>query len=859
MTNKFHLEKSRLRDYLNANGYDLRNKKIKCPNPDHQDNDPSALIYDNPDVPVVYCPVCEDSWNTFDVAGLLHNLKDFKDQLKLVRETLTIPNDDKKEKSKPISLSLEKAQKIYAREEIEKISKSKDWGEIVGSWKYLDENENVIALDVRFEKEGERKNITTFWYDGKLKWYGTPVFIYNLHLKDLHNPIIIHEGAKCADIGSKNLIEFCHMSWSGGSGKAHLAKWSLIKDREVYILRDDDEPGKKAALKIQKKLPHAKIIKPIEKAREIKKSGADIEEYLQVLSPEELTKYILNKDNIEVFEMEPSEPREKVPLEKPPLKPSNPTDGSISESSIPFKILGIGDDGRAAFISDEGRLFKWTLDSISKNKLMVLTGRSYWNISYPLRNGADWESAADDIIRISQARDFNENHIRGRGAWRDGERISYHDGIKTYGEYCDKKIYLRLPKHDSGICDKQSEKDITNKIKEIVFKMSFETPADAVRCLGWSVLAPFAGALKFRPALLLTGPSGSGKTTVANLCIRKLADCEWFNGSESTVAGVRGKIRYDSRGIMFEEVESDTMKKKTNREELFSLMRVNVSDDAPDTVKGTKEGGYNSFKMQNMFGFIAIDPTVESIADENRIFRVHMVKPENGSEWKKIEKSLIELLSEKNCRSIRSLTWNKLKSILELSDKIVDSIRKITNKDYRSSYSDAMLASAFMTIWTGTDNPTDEQIENMLKKYYSYQPADEHRDEAEEIIDRIMDETIEVIHDGRREKITIMECLNRIYVSDFEEYDRSHIENYKMAAGRYGVRIQDESNIAIVNRHHEIMRIIGRGNGYNKILKRHIGFIEGQRNVHFFDGKTRRCTILRGLLNKNDELENLMF
>ena len=76
---------------------------------------------------------------------------------------------------------------------------------------------------------------------------------------------------------------------------------------------------------------------------------------------------------------------------------------------------------------------------------------------------------------------------------------------------------------------------------------------------------------------------------------------------------------------------------------------------------------------------------------------------------------------------------------------------------------------------------------------------------------------------------------------------------------------KDDFKLAIVNRHHLIMKITGKGAGYNKILKRHPGFIDGQKPI-FFDGKTRRCTILEGIIKKEnkttsvvEEIENMDF
>lgn len=871
MTEDYSAIKKRLREYLNKRGIAITNKKpptLKCPNRGHGgDENPTAVLYENQDTPAVHCPKCNYTASIFEVCGMIDGIPDtkesFPEKLKSVKATLgleTMPVIEnkplnKKPKTAPVSLPLEEARKIYNTEFILKKGIELKYGtEIKGSWKYTDKDNNIIALDVRFEGADVKKSVITFWYDGKnLRWSNPPILIYNLYeAMQSDKPLLIVEGGKCCDI-AKQLEYFTSLSWSGGSGKAHLIEWKIFENRECFMFPDDDNPGIKAANIIKEQLPHLKIVKPLEQARQIKSEGADIEEALQIMSPDELTAYILNPENIlNVSIDEPANINSPVDMSvgTPP-----PADAGLSMQ--PFKILGIGDDGRANFITEAGRLESYTLESLSKNKLLVLASRFFWRTDYQNRDGkTSWDDAIDDIIRISQNKDFDSNQIRGRGAWMDGDKISYHDGVTTHGEYDKKKIYLRLPLKDIGIMDTPIEIETIKKIKSIIFKMSFETPADAVRCLAWSTLAPFAGCLKYRPAMLLTGASGTGKSTVATLIVKKISNCIWLNGSESTVAGVRGKVQKDSCAVVFEETEKDTEKKRVNRDELFSLMRVNVTDDAPDTVKGTKDGGFNSFKMQNMFGFIAIDPTVDSIADENRIFRINMVKPENGNDWKSIEVELRNLLDEKNARAIRALTWNKLKVISALTERIVDLIRRMTGRDYRSSYSDAMLAACFMVIWTGTDEPTEDQIIEMLYKYYEYQPADEHRDEAKEIIDRLLDEIIEIIHEGnQREKLSIIEALKRIYTEKKEGdgvtddiVTTKELLSYKQHLARLGIRVYEKNKIAIASNHHMIKKIIGMSEGYTKILKRYKGYA-GSRVISYSGESSKQSVIFKGILD----------
>lgn len=852
--------KSRLKEYLQIRGIEVKKNILKCPNPYHADATPSAVFYSkgkNSPHPNVWCPICQQTWNIFAVAALLDNIgkDDFEAQLKSVSDTLriTVPEMGTPAPKKPdkpvIPISHDKRREVYKADFIKQKASEKGWGtDITGVWEYTDKDDMVIGIDVRFEGGEKKKEVITWYYNGSLKWFGAPVMLYNLYeVIKSDKPVLIVEGCKCAEL-ARQLPAFTPCSSSGGSAKAKQADWIPLKDKEVFILRDADEPGLKYAREIQKIVPQVKIIKPV-----TTEQGDDIEQFLIKLNPELLTSYILNPDNIEVIEEEsPESPSDMCP-------PHTMSDTGDS-SSVPFKILGIGDDGRANFITEAGRHVSYALESVSKEKLRVLANKFYWQGYYKFEGKMDYESAIDDIIRFSERKDFNMKNLRGRGAWRDGDKISYHDGVNTFGEYAKDKIYVRSSRKDIGIEDTPIEIDKIKKIRETIFKLSFETPTDAVRCMSWAVLAPFCGALPFRPAILLTGASGTGKTTVATLMINKLAESFWLNGSETSVAGIRGLIKRDSYPIVFDETEADTDKKKINRDELLSLMRSNTSDDTPDTVKGTKEGGFVSYKMQNIFAFIGIDPTIEHAADENRIFRINMIKKNQG-DWKKLDKEIHQLLTDENCRAIRSLAWQKLKIIFALSDSLTDAVRDKTGRDFRSSLADSLLLAAFFVIWNGLDNPDEKIIDETLDKYYDFQPAEEHRDESEEIINRLMEQQIEILGDGAREKITIMECINRIYIGEIEDHTESggwriltsqQKAIYRRHLSMYGMKVMDGGQLAIVNQHHEIKKIIGYDTGYAKLLRRYAGLVDPSKNVTYSDGKGKRSTILNGIIKKKE-------
>jgi hypothetical protein len=855
--------KNRLREYLERKGtnYDQKKKTYSCPN--HSDENPSATIYENKDGHMLYCPVCSKSFNIFAVASMLENIPDDKEHfgelIKSVNSTLGIADmkqDKPKEKKQPdyVTLPRETAKDIYTRErilELFKMSKHSkldmDKVKIINSWPYTDKDGNISGMDVRFEDGINGKEVITFWYNGKsLKISGAPVLIYNLQevMSYGNKSILIVEGAKCCET-AKTLEGFIPCSWSGGSAKVSLASWNFLANREVLILPDDDEAGIKAAKNIQSSIRHAKIVKPIEAARKIKPKGADIVEVLQIMSPDELTKYILNPDNhIEGIE-KPSTPTPDSLQQG--IKDGTPSRPGVEGSSMPFKILGMCDN-EAHFIDEWGFYQHYRPDNLSKGKLNNIANLHYWKIEYQAKNGADWDEAINVIICFSKLKEFNSKLLKGIGAWKSGDKICYNNGHTVYGEKDDKFIYLKDTRYDVGIESEPAKPELLIKIKEILFNLSFETKVDAIRTMGWTVLAPFCGALEYRPTILMTGESGWGKSKVQTLFIKKITDMIHLDMRTTSEAGIRREIGKNSKPVFFDEGGKETDKMKFNHDSIIAYIRSSYSDDSPDGVKANVHSeGTVKYKNSSMFGIATTDPTIENIQDENRILRVNFVKPKHtADEWDNIENELIELLNPENCKAIRSLTWQRLKNIVKLSKRITQIARNKTNRDIRSSRADMLLASAYIIIWCDTLEPTQQQIEITLEKYYKYQAVEEHRSEANELIQEILNCSIDIFNEDKHinEKLKISECIMQCY----ELENDSDKKRFVLPLSRLGIKLVDK-NIAIANNSDIVLKIIHKEKGFNKILKRHDGFVNWDIAIYFpHDKSTKKCTILKGII-----------
>ncbi len=871
--------KARLREYLDIRGIEVREvdgaQRMTCPDShNHNDTKPSAVVYEE----TVYCPVCEATWDLFEVAGLLRRLASFPEKLKEVQSALGEAPDDykstksapKKRKSKPkktfavpVPVSYVDRNKVFDADMLLSRAKKNGWGtRITGAWAYRNETGDVSIVDIRFEGGERDKNVMTFYYDGKaVRSKSYPIMLFNLdQITDNPDiPILIHEGAKCAK-AAETIPGFIHTAWNGGAKKCQFIDWSVLSGHDVFIWPDDDPPGMDAAFMIKEAVPAAKIVPPSIRARTVKEKGADIVEVLEVASPSEITKYILESVGVELPDLYPPTGSPEPVRPRPPVHEGGSTPAD-SDYDLPFRVLGTADDSKGYFLDRADRLYGFKLDSINKQKLFLLAPLNWWRNQYSYDGKVSWDAACDEMIQLAGEKDFDLSEMRGRGAWKDSKGICYNDGLKIIGDHDTGLLYIKKSQKDIGLDRAPIKHEILETMALAIQNLSFQTSADAIRCMAWATIAPFGGALPWRPAFLLTGDSGSGKTTVANHIIRPLAVPEWLDGGETTVAGVRGSTKNDTEPVIFEEAEAGETKRGRNREDLFSLMVSSTSDDAPDARKGTKDQGFTSYGMKKMFGFISISTEVTSHAALNRLIWINMEKANDEAEvWQAKEAHLQEIMTPDNCAAIRSRTWKLLPSILKMVKPVATTIQHTTQRDYRFAYAESILLSTYFAVWRNIKDPADPAVSELITDFYDWQPPEEKRDETAEIIDRLLDESVQ-IHNSRGLYLPLREILQAQYSGMIEtgvdtELDgmkylsKLEIMNYKRTTHRYGIGlVVGTSHIAIATNHHEIMRILNRGAGYQRQLWRHEGIVHKNKRIDIA-GKTRTCVVLSGVLEE---------
>jgi hypothetical protein len=488
-------------------------------------------------------------------------------------------------------------------------------------------------------------------------------------------------------------------------------------------------------------------------------------------------------------------------------------------------------------------MYSFDLTSITRNKMFNLIGVDWWRNAYG-KDKDSWEEATSDLIHVSSVTDFDPDRMRGRGAWSEPDgRICYHDGKTTTGEWSDDRIYLRRAVKDIGLKSEPASAEARKNIFKACQGLTFETLADLIFILGWCILAPFSGALSWRPALLLTAASGTGKSTILDLIISPLATPSAFSGGESSAPGIRQNVGIDSCAVVIEESETDTKKKKEARDDQFSLMRQSTSDKSPQAAKGTSDGKGIKYRLRSMFAFIAISPEVSAEADENRFVRTSLVKAKySRREWLKREKLVKSAVTPEICASVRAYTWRNLKEILKLAERVADISQLTVTGDNRTSFAESMLIAAFVAVFQDELNPSDEMITGIVKDIYMLNPSEPRRNENEEMLDHILDY---IVREGS-ETFTLRELLKGIETGDLRGQPLQDTKSRRIA-GMYGVGLttSPDYDIAIAKDHPQVMKILEKGKGYHRQLWRHPDLVIKGRNVSLGSGNTKNCVVIK--------------
>jgi len=528
-------------------------------------------------------------------------------------------------------------------------------------WGYRTEDNRLIGYIERIDRPDGHKDfyphtLCRFIGSGRMEWrrqaFPTPRPLYGLqYLKDKPAArVLIVAGEKCADAGMLVVPQWATVSASGGEKAAAKTDWTPLGGREVDIWPDNDIAGRKFAEEVK-----AQLLK-LDNSRNVRIMDIpeDFPAKIDIADLADGSKgagYHWTSEQIAAF----------VQTGSVPPKDKKSKSGLVDNSH--FVVLG-KDHHRYYFRHvDQPQLLCKSENEVTPTFMVSLAPLGFWERRYMGRSGVDWKAAQSDIFALAQSLAvFHANQRRGRGAWKEtADCLVWHGGAKAYldgieislGDLNDKSRFFYEAKGDLKL---ELSKPLTNKeaafvLNEVCKKLPWrdleigadgkEKSKSALLFAGWLVLAPFGGALAWRPHIWLSGPAGAGKTTIMDRILKPmLAEMAEYFESASTAPGVIGALDGDSRPVIFDEAERNGKAAEKRIDDILELI-MSASGGGGRIVKGTIDQGAKERSIRVCFALASINTAArDTQAAARRITLLELVKRDDLSQWRKLRKNL---------------------------------------------------------------------------------------------------------------------------------------------------------------------------------------------------------------------------
>lgn len=287
----------------------------------------------------------------------------------------------------------------------------------------------------------------------------------------------------------------------------------------------------------------------------------------------------------------------------------------------------------------------------SKGYLLALAPLTHWEGTYMEKTGCNWTAATDDVMRRCIAKGiYNPADVRGRGAWlEDDGRLILHTGKKLFVDGEEKSInefqswrysYEAAPDLGLNLSRPLADTEAVLILKLCrMLRWRKEVSGDLLA--GWIVLAPFSGALQWRPHIWLTGTAGAGKTTVVNDIIKPLVAIAVGAEGATTEAGLRGELRGASLPVLFDEVERSGNNSAARIEAVIELM-MSASSSEGRILKGIAHQNVIGSQIRSCFCLASINTALDRQGIARRVTPLELLKGD-AKQWPEVQAKINKL------------------------------------------------------------------------------------------------------------------------------------------------------------------------------------------------------------------------
>ena len=201
--------------------------------------------------------------------------------------------------------------------------------------------------------------------------------------------------------------------------------------------------------------------------------------------------------------------------------------------------------------------------------------------------------------------------------------------------------------------------DAGRHLMAILKSWNYFRAEDVWLVLGWIMVAPFSGALDWRPILWLTGDRGTGKSFAHQVVMRTIGNI--VSVSDTTAAGVWQWLKHDLLPVAIDELEAKADNSKVQA--VIKLARESASGSL--MLRGGADHSGWSFKAKSCFLFSSILIPPLQGSDRSRIAVIDFKELSDDAIAPDInEKKMREIGQTLRFKFVRN--WKLFKEILEV-------------------------------------------------------------------------------------------------------------------------------------------------------------------------------------------------
>jgi putative DNA primase/helicase len=519
-----------------------------------------------------------------------------------------------------------------------------------------------------------------------------------------------------------------------------------------------------------------------------------------------------------------------------------------------FKPLGWDTESRAQrfyFYSKlSNAILAFSTSKFTKQHVVQLAPIEFWqNESFDKS-----EYIADYLITMCNAVGyFDLQSIRGRGAWKESDRIIFHTGMQLLSDKIrynlgsiETEFTYEMRKNIRIPIENSMDKLECAKLTRLLSRLNWNTEADGKLLAGWLAIAPVCGALSWRPHCWITGPRGNGKTYVLEQIVHQVLGEFSINaqGTAATEAAIRQKLNSDAMPVTIDESEGNDENAARRMQEVIALARAGSSEKSPAIPKGGKDGKATDYFVRSCFLMVSINPQLVNDSDKRRFTIFELAKHSNQDKFKELNKIKKETITGDFGLRFTARMVNLLPNMLRSIYIFTEAISELVGDRAIADQFGALLGG-----WWHTWNDDVVEPETALDEAGAILHIKGILEDREDLTDEQRCLQTILQHETRIEgdfigTVTVGELVE--YASEYEPQAKIKQNAADERLQRLGLRVieeQKEKYLLILNTSVFVKQVLSRtpwAVSYSTVLTRHPG--AGKRNTtRFSSGLIGRC------------------